>query len=67
MNYRQLKDALNNLTEDQLDMDVTVFCSDWTPGEFYSTDFLIDNLSDVLDNGHPVITSSQFYSEFFND
>lgn len=54
MTYRELLQELEKMTEEQLDMDVTVYsvCDD----EYYegSLSYVVE--TDVLDEKHPVIT-----------
>ncbi len=66
MKYRNLKQLMNSLYSDELDMDVMVQFSN---GEFYRVEgFKIANWTGVLDNGHPVIvTASQKYIGGGND
>ena len=52
MTYKELKEKLDKLTEEQLMTDVTIF--DTVERQFYGgIDFGITDESDVLDAGHP--------------
>ena len=54
MTCRELRDLLDDMTEEQLDCDATV----WMSGEdeYFPADFALDHDSEgVLDPGHPVI------------
>jgi len=55
MTYNQLKNLLSSLTEEQLNMDVTIHALD--ADEFYPIpSFIIsDDSNDVLDNNHPYL------------
>ena len=61
LTYRTLKDALNELTEEQLDMTATVSTGELE--DLRTEFFAITNLSliteadDVLDENHPVLIS----------
>lgn len=53
--YRELKEKLEKLTEEQLDMNVSFY--DKMNDEYYSGGaFFITDEDDVLDKNHPVIT-----------
>lgn len=53
MTWRELRDKLNSLTDEQLDTDVTIADAS---GEFHPMDsFAITDETDVLDAGHPYI------------
>jgi len=52
--YRQLQDYISQMTEEQLNANVTV----WIDDEFLSVDhaeLVNDNEEDRLDNGHPIL------------
>jgi hypothetical protein len=49
--YRQLKEALELLTEDQLDANISVLHQD----EYYPAEFRIDDEGSVLDEKHPIL------------
>jgi len=54
MTYRELRDALQDLTESQLDCDVTVeaaLSDECAPAEFR----VCDSDHDILEEDHPVI------------
>lgn len=53
MTYRQLKERINKLSENQLDCDITVYKPD--EDEYYPTHISvgITEENDVLDEGHP--------------
>lgn len=54
MTYRELHKAILDFSEEQLDMDVTVY--DGGRGEYFGDGILGETtVTDVLDNGHPVI------------
>jgi len=55
MTYNQLKNLLSSLTEEQLNMDVTIHALD--ADEFYPIPAFIisDDSNDVLDNNHPYL------------
>lgn len=54
MTYRKLREALNDLTEEQLDCDVTVEAA--LSDECSSAEFRVcDEEHDILDEDHPVI------------
>ena len=54
MTYRELLENLKNLSENQLDMDVSV--RDVQTDEYFSgSSFVITDETDVLDENHPVI------------
>lgn len=54
MTWRELRDKLNTLTDEQLNTDVTIF--DGNVGEFAPADgFDIADADDVLDTGHPFL------------
>lgn len=58
MNYRELRDELFSLTEEQLNADVTIYLQD--NDEFYAVSdtfkFSVYEDCDVLDPGHPYLT-----------
>lgn len=57
MTYKELKNQLDALTAEQLDMDVTIY--DVENDEFcgcYSPNIQINTSDDVLDEGHPYLT-----------
>jgi len=57
MSYRKLRDKLNGLAEDQLDMDVTIY--DAEDDEFYgcyAAKLEINTSDSALDDGHPYLT-----------
>ena len=55
MTYRELADFLSTLSEEQLNMDVTVY--DIQQDEYFmSGGVTIETDTDVLDANHPVIT-----------
>lgn len=57
MTYKELKDQLDGLTEEQLDMDVTIY--DAEIDEFYgcySPKLEINTTDSTLDEGHPYLT-----------
>jgi len=58
MTYRELREKLNNLTEDCLDTDVVLFESGIQ--EYYPIHNLVltDETCDVLDEGHPLLLSN---------
>lgn len=54
MKYRELKEKLNSLSEEQFEMDVTVYKGD----EYFALNsFHIESEDDVLDAGHPVLSA----------
>lgn len=54
MKYRELLGFLNELSDEQLDMDVSVYIED--QDEFYPmTKVGITNETNVLDEGHPYL------------
>ena len=54
MTYRELANFLSTLSDEQLDMDVTLY--DLQEDEYFkATNAFIDNERDVLDENHPVI------------
>lgn len=60
LTYRQLKEALSDLTEDQLDCDVTVVAvmsEDCFPASEFRivSEEAVDDLDGALDIDHPVI------------
>jgi hypothetical protein len=57
MTYKQLRDFIDGLTEEQQSTSVTVY--DRGEREFYMVDgVLINPVDDVLDEGHPYIVFS---------
>ena len=54
MTYRELLENLKNLSENQLDMDVSVRDVQ-TDEHFSGSSFVITDETDVLDENHPVI------------
>jgi hypothetical protein len=60
MTYRDLRKQLNDLTEEQLDMDVTIY--DGSVDELfgaYHTDLQFNLEDDILDKGHPYLIINQ--------
>jgi len=55
MTYKQLLQKLKNLNDEQLNMDVTVYQSEYDE-YFPANDFFINENSNVLDIKHPYIT-----------
>jgi hypothetical protein len=56
MTYKELKNQLEKLNEDQQDMDVTIYDSE--DDEFYGCyahDLSINNEDDTLDDNHPYL------------
>jgi hypothetical protein len=53
MTYRQLGDAIKIMTQEQLNMDVTVH--DDEDDEFFSAKLKFQQEDDVLDHGHPFL------------
>lgn len=55
MTYKELLDLLNELDEEQLNMDVTIY--DTEEDEFFkSAGFNITDETDILDENHPYLT-----------
>jgi hypothetical protein len=57
MTYKELKDQLDNLNEEQLEMDVTIYDSE--EDEFfgcYAPQLSINKEDDTLDDNHPYLT-----------
>jgi len=59
--YRELRDFLNTLTEEELDLSVTAYLSDIDDaipmtGFNRNTDEEMGEALDILDSGHPLLT-----------
>lgn len=54
MTYRELRELLHDLTEEQLDYDITVEALE--SDEFIPGEFRVISWSEVLGEDHPVIT-----------
>jgi len=52
--YRDLLRKLKTLSEEQLDMDLTLY----SDGEYYPAEILLTDEDDVLDANHPYIAIS---------
>ena len=64
MTYRELLIRLVCLDKDQLDSDVTIYCTDWDELIPADTFAFADDLDDELGENHPYITTRTIEEEW---